>query len=178
VVYHLIAMKHPFRDEYEPSSHSATQDSRSRTVKTNQNGGGTKGKGKGKGQGRGREPESEESINQFPTQQSQSQTQTQQSQSQTQTQQEELGATKRKFMEMDIDDEDEDDEERYSTQNGSKGWAEYRKIHGEGTVGAGESKEVRHARNVLEEVKLFVVSHPEPFKPVRGDRWFHPLGPG
>jgi hypothetical protein len=144
VVYHLIAMKHPFRDEYEPSSFSATQDSRSRTVKTDQTSRGKKGRGKG------REPESEESINQFPIQQSQSQTQ---------TPQEILAATKRKFMEMDIDDEDEDDEERYSTQNGSKGWAEYRKIHGEGTVGAGESKEVRHAGNVLEEVKLFVVSH-------------------
>jgi hypothetical protein len=143
VVYHLIAMKHPFRDEYEPSSFSATQDSRSRTVKA-KNDVGKKGKGKGKG----REPESQESINQFPTQQSDAG-------------KEEVAATKRKFMEMDIDDEDEDDEERYSTQNGSKGWAEYRKIHGEGTVGAGESAEVRHAGNVLEEVKLFVVSLPK-----------------
>jgi hypothetical protein len=147
-------MKHPFRDEYEPSSPSATQD-RSRTVKAIKDDVGKKGKGKGKvkGKGKGREPESEESINQFPTQQSD-------------TGKEEVAATKRKFMEMDIDDEDEVDEERYSTQNASKGWAEYRKIHGEGTVGAGDSKEVRHAGNVLEEVKLFVVSLSEPFKPV------------
>ena len=63
-------------------------------------------------------------------------------------------------MELDVDEENEDDDQHYSTHNASKGWEEYRKIHGEGTVGAGESNERRAAGRVLEEVKLFVVSHP------------------
>ena len=144
VVYHLIAFKHPFRGNSEPSSLSTIHDIKSGNDNT-KNGRGKKRQGKGVE----REIETQETINQFPTQD-----------------QSTLGQgmaptkTKRKFMELDVDEEDGDDAQRYSTQNASKGWEEYRKIHGEGTVGAGESNERRAAGRVLEEVKLFFVSRP------------------
>lgn len=72
------------------------------------------------------------------------------------------GGTKRKFLELldDVDEEDEEDdaEERYATAKASKGWDEYRKIHGERMLGGSDSDEMRMTSRAYEDIKVFKVS--------------------
>jgi hypothetical protein len=69
---------------------------------------------------------------------------------------------KRKFLELleEIEEEDEEEEEkaRYASSNGPKGWDEYRKIHGQSTLGSSVSKELRIASRAYEDIRVFKVS--------------------
>lgn len=103
-----------------------------------------------------------ETIDQFPTQT-----------------QEETNSCKRKFlaMEIDIDSEEEDEysihphsakgwvekrgqisTEKYAVRPAGYSWDEYRKTHGQGTVGGGVSDELKATSRTLEDIKVFVVS--------------------
>jgi len=151
VIYHLIAIQHPYaagRDStsYTPSTRSVTVKAKARKGKATQ--------------------EDAESINQF---------------TQTQIQEESGRKGKRKFlaMEIDIDSEEEDEysvhphgvkgwaeirggggvnEKKYTARPAGYSWDEYRKTHGQGTVGSGDTDEQRAASRALEDVKSFVVS--------------------
>jgi hypothetical protein len=155
VVYHLITMIHPYSGEANSNS---TVPTRSTTMKP------SKGKSRVK-------QETQETIDQFPTQ---TQTQTQE-ESSTST-----SKTKRKLEEMNIDmenDDSEDDEdysvhshtakgyeehrgrgkEKYAVRPAGYSWDDYRKTHGQGTVGSGETVEMKAASRALEDIKWFTV---------------------
>jgi hypothetical protein len=87
----------------------------------------------------------QESITQFPTQESS---------------QDAKSNRKRKFSE--IDDEEEEDGNchslHYSCHSSGKSWAEYRKMHGERTIGGREDDEMRLVARSIEDIKVFAVN--------------------
>jgi hypothetical protein len=68
--------------------------------------------------------------------------------------------SKRKFSE--IDDEEEEDGDcqslHYSCHSSGKSWAEYRKMHGERTIGGKEDDEMRLVARSIDDIKVFAVN--------------------
>jgi hypothetical protein len=104
-------------------------------------------------------PESIETIDQF----------------QTQTQDESSGRSKRKYQEMGIESEEDEDysihqtkrwvgysgigrKDTYAVHSAGYSWQDYRKTHGEGTVGGSGSDDAKAASRALEDIKSFAVS--------------------
>lgn len=104
-------------------------------------------------------PESIETIDQF----------------ETQTQEDSSGRSKRKYQDMEIQSEEDEDysiqpvnqwvgysgigrKDTYAVHSAGYSWADYRKTHGEGTVGGSESNDAKAASRALEDIKFFAVS--------------------
>jgi hypothetical protein len=147
VIYHLISMRHPYSAGSD--SNTPTQPARSTTKPR-----------RGK---KDTKPESIETIDQFQTQ--------------TQTEEESSTRSKRKYAEMEIQSEEDEDysvrqvngwvgysgiglKDKYAVRPAGYSWDEYRKTHGEGTVGGSESDDVKAASRALVDIKSFAVSIP------------------
>jgi hypothetical protein len=145
VIYHLISMRHPYSGADDRST--STKPTRA-TIKSR--------RGKKK-----TEPEGIETIDQFQTQ--------------TQTQEESSTRSKRKYLEMEINSEEDEEysvrqvngwvgysgigpKDKYAVRPAGYSWDEYRKTHGEGTVGGSESDDVKAASRALVDIKSFAVS--------------------
>lgn len=130
VVYYLIAMKHPYEGLSTGSGPGGrVSASRSRTATTNK---------------------------------SRSSQDTERPLAQDGSSTDQAKDKKRKFLdlleEIEEEDEEEDEKARYASSNGPKGWDEYRKIHGQSTLGSSVSKESRIASRAYEDIRVFKVS--------------------
>jgi len=96
---------------------------------------------------------------------------------QTQTQEESSGRSKRKYLDMAIESEEDEDysiqpvnrcvgysgigrKDTYAVRSAGYSWKDYRKTHGEGTVGGSDSDDAKAASRALEDIKSFAVSIP------------------
>jgi len=143
VIYQLISVHHPYAAADDAKSKSSIFPTRSEM----------------RAKGRPRK-ETQETKDQFPTQEESS------------------SRSKRKVEELEIESEEDEDytvqppsnskswvgysgigkQDKYAVRPAGYSWDDYRKTHGEGTVGGSDSETMRAASRALEDIKAFVVS--------------------